>query len=313
MELAFFACACDPTNFPIMSNLGVRQASDVRLPHPVLSTFLQGMPTLLDETLSSSNRMVARLKERGLLREPSMDDVIRELSTRPLNEQEMVDCLKWWLSLSGLKEYSSTLRGKLIDAAIFTMKVDDVETVVPLSLIRTFINPRTSAIPTDVPLPTHTLPYVISKQLAVDKLYPVFGWSELSLPDFVSFLCSPPMSGCDGAKSETDLSVSPVFAERVFSILSRAWPQASSQMTAEICNILKGVSCVPTRTGMKKPAEAYFDSVKLFPDLAIIALPRATPIRGPLEKVFLALGVRRTVDLQLVFSRFVPHCPSAIN
>lgn len=305
MEHAFFSSSTNQESFPIMSNLGVRQASEVRLPHPVLSAFLQGMPTLLQETLSASSRMVARLQERGLLREPSMEDVVKELSVRPLNQHEMVECLKWWLSLSGMKEYSSSLRGRLIDAAIFTVKDDGVEKVVPLSMITTFINPRTSAIPTDVPLPAHTLPYAISKQLPGDKLYPVFGWSELSLPDFVLFLSNPPMSGTPEAVADTNIRVSPVFAERFFGMLARAWPQLSAASTAAICSTLAQVACVPTKTGMKKPSEAYFDSVKLFPDLAIIALPKGTIIKGPLDKVFATLGVRRTVDLQLVFSRCV--------
>jgi hypothetical protein len=61
----------------------------------------------------------------------------------------------------------------------------------------------------------------------------------------------------------------------------------------------------PTKAGFKKPGEAYFEKNLLFDDLPTIALPNTKQIKGGMEKMLLAIGVRRTVDLQLVFSRYV--------
>jgi hypothetical protein len=41
----------------------------------------------------------------------------------------------------------------------------------------------------------------------------------------------------------------------------------------------------------------------LFDDLPTLALPKNTAIKGGMEKMLLAIGVRKTVNLALVFSR----------
>lgn len=66
---------------------------------------------------------------------------------------------------------------------------------------------------------------------------------------------------------------------------------------------LKDVACIPTKAGFKKPGESYFEKNLLFDDLPTLALPKTTTIKGGLEKMLLAIGVRKTVDLQLVFTR----------
>ena len=55
---------------------------------------------------------------------------------------------------------------------------------------------------------------------------------------------------------------------------------------------LTPLACIPTRAGMKRPADAYFSSVSLFSDLPVVAFP-TMPVRGHAEKMLEALGVRR--------------------
>jgi hypothetical protein len=55
---------------------------------------------------------------------------------------------------------------------------------------------------------------------------------------------------------------------------------------------------MPTKTGMRKPEDSYFPTVKLFDDLPTI---KAFP--GSKEKFLVALGVRKTVELPVVFER----------
>jgi hypothetical protein len=60
---------------------------------------------------------------------------------------------------------------------------------------------------------------------------------------------------------------------------------------------------VPTSGGLKIPEESYFVKADLFHDLPVVTLPSGTPIRPALERMLQALGVRKHVDLQVVFNR----------
>jgi hypothetical protein len=67
--------------------------------------------------------------------------------------------------------------------------------------------------------------------------------------------------------------------------------------------LLKDKTCIPTTSGSKIPEQAYFANANVFKDLPIVKLPSGTPIKGVIEKLLLALGVRKHVELQLVFNR----------
>ncbi|KAL7421639.1 hypothetical protein Q5752_003408 [Cryptotrichosporon argae] len=301
MESAFFQCANNNAAFPIVSTAGILPIKQVRNPSPEIEKFLPDLPVLTPSTITDAKRPLARLRERGLLRDITFDDVTAHLAARPLNEREMAACLQWWQSMGTVEGYGYQIREKMKDAAVL---VTDDNKVVPLSVIQTYIKPQSSSIPTDSPLPPHALPYALTKDLKGATIYPVFGWTELTLVQYVSFLISPPMSGPDAAP-DTDIRASPAFAEKVLQTLGRAWQSVSANQQSAIALELKDIACIPTKAGFKKPGEAYFEKNMLFDDLPTIALPKTTAIRGGLEKMLLAIGVRRTVDLQLVFSRLI--------
>jgi hypothetical protein len=56
---------------------------------------------------------------------------------------------------------------------------------------------------------------------------------------------------------------------------------------------------------LKVPTQAYFASVSLFRDLPTVTMPSGANIKGALEKVLQSLGVRKHVELQIVFDRSV--------
>jgi hypothetical protein len=99
------------------------------------------------------------------------------------------------------------------------------------------------------------------------------------------------------------MCANPVFAERVLGVLGRAWQSISGTQQTAVAQTLHNVKCIPTKAGFKVPREAYFEKNLLFDDLPTLALPKTPVIKGGLEKMLLGIGVRRTVDLQLVFSR----------
>ena len=302
MEIAFYGCGLDNKSLPVVSTVGVIPVSQVRLPNADMLKFLSDMPVVTAAALDEAPRFIARLREQHLLRDVAIDDVVRELGSKPLTEKEMVACLNWWQNVATMDGYTAQIRSRLLDAAIL---VQDNGKIVPLSVIETIVKPQSSSIPTDMPLPQHTLPYTVTKELKGHSIYNNFGWTELSLLQYVTFLINPPMSNASGADPETDIRSSPAFSERVLAMLARAWQSISANQQTAIALELKDVECIPTKAGFKKPREAYFEKNLLFDDLPTIALPKNTAIRGGMEKMLLAIGVRKTVDLQLVFSRLI--------
>lgn len=302
LESAFYASSTDNKLLPLISNVGVLPIKQIKLPDPVLQRFLPDLPTVTPETMSLASRSVARLQERGLLRTVVFDDVINQLGLRPLTEKEMVECLQWWQSVASLDGYTTAVRARMIDAAIL---LQDDGKVVPLSLIQTIVKPQSSSIPTDMPLPTHTLPYSVTKELRGNSMLSIFGWTELTISQYIQFLINPPMSGAPDSNPETDIRRSAAFAEKVLSMLGRAWQSIAANQQSAVAAEIKDVECIPTKAGFKKPGDAYFEKNLLFDDLPTIALPKTPSIKGGMEKMLLAIGVRKTVNLQLVFSRQV--------
>lgn len=222
----------------------------------------------------------------------------------------MIACLKWWV---GLNNQGDTLRllsirTQVLDAAVLAT-VDD--RIIPLGTIRTFVSPKgiVGLIPLDGPLPPHMLPANISKQFTSESLIASFPWAELTIPEWLAHLCSPLVIG---RGVDYDITLSSTWAEKVLIILSRCWPSISASAKQQITSTLKNVTCIPTTGGMKAPELSYFANANIFHDLPVVTLPSGVAIKGSLERVLEALGVRKHVDLQVVFNRyiFLPIFPS---
>jgi hypothetical protein len=285
METAFFQSSSD-YSISIISTVGVRNSRQVRSFNPTFQGFLKTLPMLPSEIAAEATAIVASLREKGLIIDVSFADVLEELRSRPLSETEMIECLKWRIGLNtdDARSHGKELREQFLAAAVFSTPAEDGgERVISLSTVQTYVNPRSSVIPVDCPLPSHTLPFSVSKHLSADSLGSLFGWKELSVVDWVSYLASP--AGQTVLPPDHNLTISPVFAERVLGILARAWPSSSKDQLSQLATLLGGSTCIPTNLGMRKPKEAYLPSVNLFPDLPIVTLPKGTAVKGSLEKV----------------------------
>ncbi|WWC89285.1 uncharacterized protein L201_004206 [Kwoniella dendrophila CBS 6074] len=302
MESAFYGCASDNKTLPIISVAGILPISEVRMPSADLQKFLPDLPVITPSAIEEAPKSIARLRERSLLRDVTFDDVVKQLNDRPLKETEMIDCLTWWQGIASMDGVNPSIRSQLLDAAIL---IQENGKVLPLSTVQTFVKPHSAIIPTDMPLPAHTLPYIITKDLKANSIYNIFGWTELSVLQYITFLVNPPMSNDTQASPDTDIRVSADFSEKVLGLLGRAWTNLAANQQTAIALELKDIQCIPTKAGFKRPGEAYFEKNLLFDDLPTIALPKGTAIKGGMEKMLLAIGVRKTVDLQLVFSRLV--------
>ena len=309
LEAAFFACS-SPSSFPIMSTAGVRNAVDVRLPDPIFAAFVKQLPVLPDATLAEAKKMVTNLQARGMIKDIRWPDVLEELRKRPLVEEEMVACLKWWIVLykQGGTPDLLRIRTDLLNAAVLVMGNPDDSShgILPLNTVQTFLNMRNMGnfLPLDdgAPLPKHLLPLSVSKRFDPADLLSSFPWRELSVLDWLRHILNPDVIK---ASVQHDIIHSTPWAERVFVALSRAWPSLSKADQNDIFVLLKDKPCIPTNCGLKLPDESYFSNANVFKDLPIVTLPSGIIIKGPLEKVFLAMGVRKHVELQIVFDRCV--------
>ena len=107
MEAAFFLCGGPRHPFPLISTVGIRNASDVRIPDAAFSEFVKELPVVPEEVLSGARRMVDTLQDRGMVKNIEFMDVLQELRARPLSESEMIACFKWWgtgMQQSGTKD-----------------------------------------------------------------------------------------------------------------------------------------------------------------------------------------------------------------
>ncbi|KAF9653296.1 hypothetical protein BDM02DRAFT_3177637 [Thelephora ganbajun] len=303
MRSAFFDCAVLGQPFPIVSSAGIKSALDVRMPDAGLSGFLRDLPIFPEELLGSSKSMVAALREKGMLQDITFVDVSKELRERPLSEEEMVACLRWWIDRS---ERDSTgingTRQQLLGAAVLTVGSSDAgdKRTIPLHAIQTFLNPRGVAIPMDGPLPDHLLPVGVSRKFKLTQLQGSLQWRELTVLEWVQHIVDPAVYT---QKSEFNIIESPDWADRVLRVLGRCWPTLSKVNQTSVVGLLNKLACIPTSAGMKTPNEAYFLNVDIFHDLPTVDLPSGVRIKGNLERVLVALGVRKHVDLDILINQ----------
>lgn len=307
LETSFFSSSVSHP-FYIMSTAGVKSASEVRIPDPTFASFLTQLPMVPESIMNNSRLMIDSLRTRGLIKEITFADVLGELRTKPLTEAELIACMKWWISVWSEGTVHTNLphiRQQLIEATILSMGNGPTnEKIIPLSQIQTFINIRTmgSILPLDGPFPVHTIPLEVSKNFSASDLKSAFNWQELSLVDWVQFVTG---SSIVSNGPEFDFSVSAPWAERVLNTLARAWPSLGKTHQTTVVSLMKERTCIPTRSGMQQPEKAYFPHAYIFPDLPVVTLPNGSQVKGNLEKVMEALGVRKHVDLQIIFNRYV--------
>ena len=305
MESAFFGCATAHP-FSIISSEGVRSASEVHIPDPEFSGFLKRLPVISEDIVNGAKVMIAALRARGMIKNVTFVDVLSELRLRPLSETETVACLKWWVGVVKQGNNPNLLHGRsqLLDALVVSIS-GSPEKFMNLSDAQTFLNSRSGGalIPTDGPLPSTLLPTSITRSFDPDVLASVFSWKQLSIVDWLRHVTDPKVAA---ANPEFDITLSASWAERVLSVLARAWPSLAKTTQDDVVKMLSPKPCIPTSNGLKMPEQAYFSSVNLFRDLPIVTMPSGAVVKGPLEKVLQSLGVRKHVELQIVFDRSAP-------
>ncbi|RGB34624.1 hypothetical protein C1646_143658 [Rhizophagus diaphanus] len=281
-ESQFFNCS--KNILPILSTNGVLPISNVRIPNPAMAGFIKTVPVvpkiIFDQCYTFFKKARDTMK---LIKELTLQDVFHELSSRTLSEDEMTDLLKWWISYRSRGSFV-----RVTEISQFMQLARFGNNSRSLNTIRYFLNP--AVIPSEMDVPVDVLPFNISKNLKKQDIEKLVGWSELSLINWANFIVK-----------KSDLERDPTFAKKVIQILGEGLSNISQTDKEIIQQLFACKKCIPTKFGMKIPNEAYFKEVDLFSDLPTIDLEETTTLKNILE----LLGVRKVVELKLIFDRLV--------
>ena len=276
IEEAFWTCTKE-MSVDVLSNCGVLPSSSVRISTEDLA-FVEGIPTLPVSMWEVG--LVKRLREYGIIDGISISDIKSELSEKALNAKQLVLFLDWIGKKARTNEFDSVVVRSLLDVAV----ANDAEQVPPrllvLGEIKFYLN--VARIPADMPVPSDTMPFKFTKKM--NKLdLDALGWDDLQMVPWLRWLVT---IGHGVLTSEQDLEKSEVFAKAVLPVISKQWDGLSASSKSTVIELLSTRTVIPTKLGMRKPAESYFPTVKLFEDLPVVS-----GLHSVKEKFLIALGV----------------------
>ncbi|MCJ1340266.1 hypothetical protein MMC09_005560 [Bachmanniomyces sp. S44760] len=301
IEEAFWTCNKKAT-IDILSSCGVLPSQDVRMSTDDLS-FVGGIPVLPEALIKQADGFIRRLTDYGIITDITISDIKKELESKALTSKQLVEFLDWIAQKGRIKEFDSAQLRSLLSVAIANDEENGIISgrVIVLGEIKHFLNP--SKIPGSVPIPPNTIPFKYTKGL--DKaMLEYLGWEDLQIVPWLRWLVEN-AGGRGQLADEFDITRSTSFVGTVLPIVSKQWEGLSPSSKSSVIELLATRTVIPTQTGMQKPNETYFPTVKLFDDLPVVR-----GLQGVKEKFLGALGVRKTVELGLVFERLMtpPDC-----
>jgi hypothetical protein len=141
--------------------------------------------------VKSCEPLVTELESSGVIKQICLADVILELTKRTLTTDQVVNCMKYWVSYRSNHpinafDLNSFLKNLIIS---FPPQGDGKQpNPMPLANVNYFVNQKSISPPT-LPLPRDVLPLEISKHFSKSELEACFGsLVELSIADWVAFI-----------------------------------------------------------------------------------------------------------------------------
>lgn len=288
IEEAFWSCSKE-RSIEMLSTKGIMASKQVRMPAETLS-FLGEVPMVPQDLATSAYTFMVNLHRRGFISELTMADIREGLESRALTEDELTEFLKWaGAKLEGREIDGSGMRS-LFDITVANIDISSEEKtgrLLALGEISTYLN--TARITPTLPVPPDTIPFAFSKSIPTKQLQ-MFGWIELSPIRWLRHMTTTPQL--------QEFQSSEKLASQVLSLTAKCWDQLDGSSKEAVISLLTPHPIMPTKAGMRKPEQSYFPSVKLFDDL-----PTVKAFPGSKEKFLAALGVRKTVELSVVFDR----------
>lgn len=305
IEEAFWECS-ESASIDALSTKGVLPSHQVRLVSEHLS-FLGDTPIVPEDLATGAHEFVRKLYDRGLLTDMTVQDIKKGLESRSLDEAQLMEFLRWAGIQISSEQLDQLTVQDLLNATVATITAGATTgtkvtgnaatdgRVLVLGEIKHFLN--VAKIPAEIVVPSSTIPFRFTKNIPRSQLE-AFGWEELQIVPWVRFLVEGATSGA--LPRQSNITTSPEFAARVLVVLSKQWDSLSQSSKTTLVELLSARTVIPTKLGMRRPPDAYFTSVKLFDDL-----PTTASLQGVKEKFLAALGVRKTVELTVVFDRLM--------
>ncbi|KAI6097053.1 hypothetical protein F5141DRAFT_481577 [Pisolithus sp. B1] len=296
---SFYVCSSRPLRF--LSSVGVCGAPDVRAFDLVVAKFVKSLPMLSEDVTRHCARFIASLPEHPKICEVTPSDVLEDLRRYALNEEELVACLRWWITPR--REDSTSSATDLLDAA--TLR--GTGRTIRLSSITQFIDRRVLGlhIPTDGPLPLSVVPLGISNCFSYEELAR-FGWEEFTVVSWLQHISRPDAML---VSKKYDFTRSVEWAVRVLGTLFRVWPQLSEDMRSESREMLKDKSCIPTSEGPRRPECSYLPIAEnaLFQclELPIVSHHSRFKVDDDMKIFLVGIGVRKNPPVQLLLDQML--------
>ncbi|KAK4633280.1 hypothetical protein CLAFUW4_03866 [Fulvia fulva] len=296
IEEAFWTCTKDGS-IDVLSTRGVLSSSQVRVATEDLS-FVDGIPVVPDELMDKALAFISKLRDYGLLSDITTKDIKAELERQALSEKQVTELIKWACEKVSQQEMDAGGVQLLFDGTVASVSEEFLPTspspVIQLGSIETYIN--SARIPVDLPSPPTTILFRLTKGVTPGQLSSL-GWDELQIVPWLRWIVE---SNGQGFPAGQSLTTSAAIASQVLPVVSRSWDGLSQSSKQTVQDLLTPRTVIPTKLGMKKPPQAYFGNVRLFDDL-----PTITGLQGTKEKFLSSLGVRKTVELTVVFDRLM--------
>jgi hypothetical protein len=292
MEEAFWTCN-EKTSMATLSTRGIMPSSDVRLA-PENLAFVEDIP-ILPEALVEVG-LVRRLIDYGFISEVTISDINQSLENKALSSAQLQQFLGWLGHKARINEVDGVVIRSLLDVAVANDDDDGAGGIIVLREMKHFLN--VSRIPPEMPLPPSTLPFKYTKKIPKADLE-LLGFEDLHLVPWLRWLVGN-IGGRGELSADLDITTSAAFASTVLPVVSKQWEGLSQSSKATVIELFAPRTVIPTKMGMRKPGDSYFPFVKLFDDLPVI-----TGVQSVKDKFLVALGVRKTVDIGVVFERLV--------
>ncbi|KAJ1329113.1 DUF3684 domain-containing protein [Microdochium nivale] len=292
IEEAFWTSYKKP-HIEVYSTQGVLPTTRVRLGTPELASFVDGIP-IIPAGLEDI-RFVQKLIDFALLSHITVDDVRMELADKPLDRGQLVNFVQWAGKKAVIGELDPASKDRLLDVAVAVISNGEGAQgdIIALGSIRNYLSP--SKIPAGLPIPPTTIPLEFTVKCTINELQ-ALGWEPLEVVPWLRYLFETRSS----RSADLDLTQSAKFSIQILTVLSKGWDNMSQSSKATVVSLLQAHTVMPTKLGMRRPTESYFQFVKLFDDL-----PTIEGCSSLKDKFLTALEVRKTVDLDTIFKRLL--------
>ncbi|KAJ9139369.1 Sacsin [Pleurostoma richardsiae] len=299
IEEAFWTALKKPV-VSVYSSRGVLPTTKVRVGSEEMNKFVDGIPIILPEM--KEQPFIGKLTDFGLVQRITFDDVRQELEAKALNRDQLIHFISWAGKNAANGDLDPAGRAGLLGVAVATVSESggDSGDIIALGSITNYLS--TNKIPANLPIPPTTVPFAYTRETPLAHLQ-ALGWEPLEIVPWLRYL----IEAAPRLNEEQNLTKSPAFAAQVLIVLSKNWDNMSQSSKASVVAALKNVTVIPTKMGMRKPAESFFPSVKLFDDLPTVQ-KNCSSVK---EKFLSALGVRKTVDLETIFTRLLNPSPES--